>query len=380
MNKKIGLLLVVVVMVLGLVVAGCAPKAEPEPGPAPTTAPTAAPTAPTPAPEDKVIKWAFQTSGSIETPAGYMQQALFDDILIATDGRLEITQYPGGAIVPAYEEIEGVETGAIDMGSLTPSHERNRVPSADLFTCRVSGMDWRAIRMWYQEAGGFDLLLEAFEEFPVQWFPSTMQVGEVWAQSTVELTCVEDLNGLKMRCRGDAGGMLNNLGMSTVFMPAGEIYEALSRGVIDLAEMDALASNWPYGYHEICQYLYLSKARAQASPGFFVVYNGSWDKLSAADQMTFKYMTNAFNDYTSMRYTMLDMEALQKFIDYGCIVEAIPCDINSALRREANKYYAGRAAEDPFFAKVLKSQDDFYSLYQEGELKHMPVYCDEKLK
>ncbi len=40
MNKKIGLLLVTMVMVLSLVVAGCAPKAEP----APTAAPTAAPT------------------------------------------------------------------------------------------------------------------------------------------------------------------------------------------------------------------------------------------------------------------------------------------------------------------------------------------------
>jgi len=366
MNKKIGLLLVVLVMVLSLVVAGCAPAAGPG-------------TAPTPAPEAEIVKWAMQNTGSPTTPGYLMMDKLFADIFVATEGRLEITQYPGGAIVPAYEEIEGVETGALDMGSLTPSHENNRIPTADIFTCRVSGMDWRAIRAWYMVGGGYELLEEAFEEFPVKWLYGTSPTGEAWCHSTVELKSVEDLKGLTMRCRGDAGGMLTNLGVSTVFMPAGEIYEALQRGVIDAAEMDALSSNWPYAYHEVAEYLYLSKARAQASPGFFVVYDGSWNKLTDGDKMVVEYMCKAFNDYTSHMFTTLDIEAYQMFKDYGVKIAPIPCDINSALRAEATKYYASMAAADPFYAEVLNSQNEFYRVFNEAEELHRPIYCDEKL-
>jgi len=308
-----------------------------------------------------------------------MNEKLFADILIATEGRVEITQYPGGAIVPAYEEIEGVETGALDMGSLTPSHENNRVPTADIFTCQVAGMDWRAIRAWYQVGGGYELLEEAFEEFPVKWLYGAFQTGEAWCHSTIELKSVADIDGLKMRCRGDAGGMLENLGASTVFMPAGEIYEALQRGVIDAAEMDMMASNWPYGYHEVAEYMYLSKARAQASPGFFVVYDDSWNKLSAADKMIVENMCNAFNDYTSNKYNQLDQEAYANFKAYGVKIAPIPCDINSALRAEAVKYYAGRAAADPVYAMVLASQNEFYRLFNEAEELSRPIYCDEKL-
>jgi TRAP-type mannitol/chloroaromatic compound transport system substrate-binding protein len=206
-----------------------------------------------------------------------------------------------------------------------------------------------------------------------------MPTGEAWAHSTVPLNSVEDLKGLTMRCRGDAGTMLNELGVSTVFMPAGEIYEALQRGVIDAAEMDALSSNWPYGYHEVAEYLYLSKARAQASPGFFVVYNGSWNKLSEADKMIVEYMCKAFNDYTSHMYTVLDIEAYEMFKAYGVKIAPIPCDINSALRAEAEKYYANRAAADPFYKQVLDSQTEFYRVFNEAEELHRPIYCDDKI-
>jgi len=309
-----------------------------------------------------------------------MMDKLFADILVATEGRVEIKQYPGGAIVPAYEEIEGVATGALDMGSLTPSHENNKVPTADLFTCVVGGMDWRAIRAWYQVGGGYELLEEAFTDFPVKWLYGAFQTGEAWCQSTVELKSVEDLKGLKMRCRGDAGGMLTNLGASVVFMPAGEIYEALQRGVIDAAEMDMMASNWPYAYHEVAKYLYLSKGRAQASPGFFVVYDGSWNKLSDGDKIIVEYMCNAFNDYSSNKYNQLDQEAYKMYQDYGVVIGPIPCDINSALRAEAVKFYAAKSAADPFYAEILNSQTEFYKLFNEAETLAMPIYCDEKLK
>ena len=95
--------------------------------------------------------------------------------------------------------------------------------------------------------------------------------------------------------------------------------------------------------------------------------------------MIVEYMCKAFNDETSHKYTLMDIEAYEMFKDYGVEIAPIPCDINSALRAEAAKYYAERSAADPYYAEVLASQTEFYKVFNEAEDLHRPIYCDEKL-
>jgi len=115
MKSKIIMLLTASILIIALVIAGCAPKAEPAPTTAPTTAPTAAPTtAPTPAPVDEVITWQYQD----DMPAGNIyygyRTQLFDNIEKATGGRLIIKQYGSGEIVPYGEGAKALRDGLLD--------------------------------------------------------------------------------------------------------------------------------------------------------------------------------------------------------------------------------------------------------------------------
>ena len=52
-----------------------------------------------------------------------------------------------------------------------------------------------------------------------------------------------------------------------------------------------------------------------------------------------------------------DSTALQKFKDYGTIVETLPADIDAKLVEVAAAYFKEMSAGDAMFAKVMASQD-----------------------
>ena len=116
MTRKLLMVLVSVMVIAGLVLAGCAPEAAPpeeeeEEEAAPEEEEEEEEEA---APEVEVIKWDVQAIW----PAGFMSYVSCEDVIkrinIASGGRLEITLYPSGAIVPGYEIFDAVDARAVD--------------------------------------------------------------------------------------------------------------------------------------------------------------------------------------------------------------------------------------------------------------------------
>lgn len=95
---------------------------------------------------------------------------------------------------------------------------------------------------------------------------------------------VEDLQGLKIRVPGGyVADLLKGFGVEPIFMPSGEVYEKLSRGVVDGVAFpyDAIAS------FKLAAYL----KNTTKLPGgvynttwFLVMNQGKWDAISAEDQ------------------------------------------------------------------------------------------------
>lgn len=103
MNKKIGLLLVAMVMVLSLVVVGCAPKA----GPSESTSPAA---------EGPSYQWRISTQASdakrITPQFGYR---FIENVRKASNGRITIGLYLGGIIGDWTTSSEMVKEGSLEM-------------------------------------------------------------------------------------------------------------------------------------------------------------------------------------------------------------------------------------------------------------------------
>lgn len=367
MKNRIVMLVLAGALIMSLVFAGCA-KTTPAPGPTPT---------PTPTPEEKVFEWTYQRgAGRAGTRMWEYNLEWAEKVKKASNGRLIIDPVLGGAVCPSTKEFEAVHNGVLEIGTGSCAWCLDLVPTGSIFAAPVGGMDAAGMRVWYEYGGGKELWDRATERFnivsladnPIQNF-----TPEIWCFSTFPIESMADLQGKKMRAMGDAGAVLNRLGLSVVFLPPGEIYESLQRGVLDMAESTGPNSIVESAYYEIAQYYYFSSSRAATDCGFTWVNKDAWEELPPDLQeiLTSEVRWMGWQSLDSMIYD--DKNALDTLREYGCIIERLPAEINEKFLAEAKVFYEEKSAADPFVAEVLASQAEFARLYEELVLLHTPL-------
>jgi len=210
------------------------------------------------------------------------------------------------------------------------------------------------------------LMNKMMEGFNVLTFPGALSPlpEEVFLHSKKEIKTAGDIKGLKIRASGDAGEVLNIMGASVVFLPGGELYEAMQRGTIDAFEYSTLASNWDMHFNEIAEYVILSPSRAPSDPQCFFVNKDSWEKLP--DDLK-RLVQDLIDKWTQAQHEYLvyqSMLALDKFKEYGCTVYKLPPEVEEALSTEAKKYYEEKAAkEDQVYRDILESMNKYWQAY-----------------
>ncbi|MDD5288114.1 MAG: TRAP transporter substrate-binding protein DctP [Dehalococcoidales bacterium] len=364
--------LMIVVSILSLSITGCSKPAAPTtPGvttsaattPAATTpaATTPATTKPAPTPAAQVIKIKMQTAWPAADTGYIRAEQLAKWITDACGGRLEITPYTGGAIVPATKEIDPLDKGVIDIVMANHMYHISIFPAAGLFGPKVGGLTGVQLMLWLTNGGGNELATRMYATLPNVVYISTPVIvpPEVWCHTDRDLQSVADIKGMKMRGAGEPAEILNKMGLSMVTLPVGEIYQAFATKVIDAYEITTPMGNWANKCQEIGKYMYLSPSRAPTDTAAFFVNKGVWNKIPADLQKVVKYTTEAdMLPFFGFRFTK-DFEAMEQFKAYGTIIRNMPKDIDDALYAEAKKFYAEKAAKDAFYAEVIKSQDKF---------------------
>lgn len=278
----------------------------------------------------------------------------------ASGGRLVLKHHPGGAIVPATKEFDGVATGLADY-ALTPiTYKKDEWIVATLFTFRVAGLSALEMTMWHLGEGS-KLCQEMVTKYPVRILPppTAVNTAEVFLSTTKPLKSLADLRGMKLRMSGDPGEMMAKMGAAVVFLPPGELYEATMRGVIDGFELSSPGVDLTFAVQEVIKYAYLSPVRQPSEIYQFVVREDSWAKLPDDLKLLVEQITlaEAMNFYRGRMEG--DLAAGEKYNAAGVTLAPAPKDIEDELVKQAKLFYDEKAAKDPFYAKVLQSQMKF---------------------
>ena len=314
---------------------------------------------------DKIV-WKSSGHSPATDPSQIYHDKLCEAITLASGGRLEVQAFVGGSVIPATQELNGVSEGVLDMCYTCPMYNLDKWPAAGLISSRPGGLPGEALRTWFNYAGGAELMNKMMEGFNVLTFPGALSPlpEEVFLHSKKEIKTAGDIKGLKIRASGDAGEVLNIMGASVVFLPGGELYEAMQRGTIDAFEYSTLASNWDMHFNEIAEYVILSPSRAPSDPQCFFVNKDSWEKLP--DDLK-RLVQDLIDKWTQAQHEYLvyqSMLALDKFKEYGCTVYKLPPEVEEALSTEAKKYYEEKAAkEDQVYRDILESMNKYWQAY-----------------
>ena len=228
---------------------------------------------------DKVIKWTTQSI----FPAGsslYKEFEVFAKrVKVATNGRLEITTHPVGAVVGYREMIDALKTGILQGYYSSATFFSGKEPAFTIITGLPGGYEnIPQFESWFYQKGGMDFLRRAHKKFgnyPV----GVVFYGRETLPCKVPIRTLADFKGKKIR--GPEGVIANQfraLGASTVSMPGSEVYSALDKGVIDAADWGTTSMNDQMGLYEACKY--------NIDPGFhsmgaleFTVTQKTWDSL-----------------------------------------------------------------------------------------------------
>jgi TRAP-type mannitol/chloroaromatic compound transport system substrate-binding protein len=188
---------------------------------------------------------------------------------------------------------------------------------------------------------------------------------EGWIHTNKPLKGPEDLKGLKMRASGDGGIVLHRMGVGTVFMPLGEIFENMKRGVIDAYECSCPAFDYKMGLYDAGKYYYLSGTRAPWENYEILVAR---DKFEALPEDLKAILMNAIAGAEIEYHNKLvrdNAAAIQGFKDKGVIVDKLPSSIDEAFVKEAKKYMDEQAAKYPSVKEMLDSQMKFEAQWKE---------------
>jgi TRAP-type mannitol/chloroaromatic compound transport system substrate-binding protein len=237
---------------------------------------------------------------------------------------------------------------------------------ANPFTYTIAGLSPAEKKIWYMEGGGLELLHRMTADYPVYFPGGIITVPENFLVSTIPLQTLDDIKGLKVRTAGDDGVIFSKMGASVVFLPAGEIYDNIQKGVIDAAQISSPGVDWTFAIQEVISYMYMHPVRQPHEWLPIMINADSWAELPDDLKVLVNELVKAeaWNYYSVI--TQADLVAIEAFKDYGIVVERAAQPIVDELMAQAKILYAEYVAEDAFYAEVYNSIKDFQTAYWEA--------------
>ncbi len=229
-----------------------------------------------------------------------------------TNGKVQITCFPGGTLTKAPQVYDGVVKDISDMGNSCFAYTRGRFPVmeavdlpmgypsgmvasrvANAFAKSVNPIELQDVKVLYVHAHGPGLL---HTKKPVR--------------------TLEDLKGMKIRATGLSAKVVQALGGVPVAMPQGGTYEALQKGVVEgtFGPMEVL-KGWKQA--EVIKYTTECYSVGYTT-GMFVIMNlNKWNSLPADVKKVVEDLSDEWVDVHGKAWDTTDKEGREFTLSLG---------------------------------------------------------------
>lgn len=198
----------------------------------------------------------------------------------ATDGRVKITIYPGGALGKPPEQYDTAVTGITDIAFGLHCYTPGKFPLTSVLELPF---------MVTSAEAGSHVFWDLYEKFPeiAAEYPG-VKILWLWTHDTGQLLTnkpirsMDDLKGMKLRCPGAyQKAAIEAWGAIPVMMPISELYDSLQKGVVD-GTVIPLSAIYDFNLYDVAKYVTIGDFYVCT---FFMVMNSdSWNKISLKDR------------------------------------------------------------------------------------------------
>ena len=220
------------------------------------------------------IKLTFSVFFPPTHPHAIASDEMAKEIEKRTNGKVQISVFPGGTLTTAPGNYDGVVNGISDLGHSVFAYTRGRFPlmeAVDLPMGYPSGAVATQVAYEYYKA----MDPEELKDVKVLAIHAH---GPGILASKKDVNSQDDMQGLKIRCTGLSSKLAENLGAAPVAMAQNEAYEALQKGVVEgtFCPIETL-KGWKQG--EVIDYVIESKALGYTTAMFVVMNKKKYDAL-----------------------------------------------------------------------------------------------------
>lgn len=282
------------------------------------------------------------------------------------------------SVVKTSQMQDAVHRGVLDGAHYVSAYWYSKSKAASLFgTGPCFGWSAQEMLGWVHYGGGKELFNELMGSLGlnlVSFFNSPMPAQPLgWFKE--EIKDVSQMKGLKYRTVGLAADVLMEMGMSVVQLPGGEIQPAMKSGLIDAAEFNNPTSDSDFGMQDVSKHYHLASYH-QSQESFEVTFNKKkFDSLPKELQAILEYASEAENSNFYWNNTLRYADDLVKLKEkHDVNVYRTPDSVMAEQLRAWDVVVDRISSEDPFFAKVVKSQKTYAKKVMGYLLLNQPDY------
>ncbi len=203
-----------------------------------------------------------------------------------TGGRIQILVQTEAELGSEKDVLKQMQYGGIDFARVSLSQISELIPEMNVlqlpYLYESSRHMWRVLD---GEIGdSFLAMTEECDLIGLSWYDAGVRN---FYSSTKKITCLEDLQGMKIRVQesGIMSEMIEAMGATAVQTAYSEVYSEIEQGIVDGAE-----NNWPsytsMNHYEVAKYYTVDEHTRIPELQLMSAY--TWNKLSEEDQEIIK--------------------------------------------------------------------------------------------
>ncbi|MGB8622618.1 MAG: TRAP transporter substrate-binding protein DctP [Paracoccaceae bacterium] len=308
--------------------------------------------------------WKVQTSW----PGGIGLQTFKDwcaSIEEKTGGELAFQAFGANDVVGDFQLFDAVKNGVLDAVNPFTIYAQGIIPAATFLTSYPLGMrNPHEFDVFYYGLGGLEIARELYAAQGM-YFVGPIHHGPNIIHSKVPIRSIDDFRGRKMRMPGGmVADVFNEIGAETTVLPGSEIFPALEKGTIDVADYVGPAVNYSLGFSQVTKYI------SMGPPGFMSLYQpvdlmdltvgmDAWNALSPEMKQFIEMEVHVYSDMHHAAIQVADQEAWKKFEADGTEVTRLSQVDVELMTEVAVPIWFEYANRDPNAARIFKIQLDY---------------------
>ncbi len=272
-----------------------------------------------------------------------------------SNGEITIALHPTDSLVPTKQLLEAVGNGTLDMATVSEGYHHKLIPVSEIGQGLPFAFEDNSEAFFFMYQRGYlQLLNKGYEKHNILVVP--WEPFNVGLMTKKPINTAEDLKGVKLRAYGTMQKWLSKMGASTTYVPGGELYTALSTGVVEGAHWGDAFPMFELKLHEVLKN-YMDPEPIMGSWNTMWINIDVWKKLTPTQQAIIQGAALAGGDAESYHDTRVRTKfALQEMkAKWGVAVNKLPPQELAKMRKAGQEVWAEMAQNpDPLLQEAFK--------------------------